>query len=52
MKTEENKRMLTLSYIVDDLKAENMEFAQDVQLLGGGTPKQEQQPTPKNDLPF
>ena len=28
MKTEENKRMLALSYIVADLKAENMELAE------------------------
>ena len=28
MKTEENKRMLALSYIVADLKAENIELAQ------------------------
>ena len=33
MKTEENKRMLALSYIVADLKAENMELAQRVQQL-------------------
>lgn len=30
MKTEENKRMLALSYIVADLKEENMELAQRV----------------------
>ena len=30
MTTEENKRMLALSYIVADLKAENMELAQSV----------------------
>ena len=33
MKTEENKRMLALSCIVADLKAENMELAQRVQQL-------------------
>ena len=33
MKTEENKRMLALSYIVVDLKAENMELAQRVHQL-------------------
>ena len=33
MKTEENKRMLALSYIVADLKAENMELAVRVQQL-------------------
>ena len=33
MKTEENKRMLALSYIVADLKAENVELAQRVQQL-------------------
>ena len=33
MKTEENKRMLALSYIVADLKAENIELAQCVQQL-------------------
>ena len=33
MKTEENKRMLALSYIVADLKAENMELAQRAQQL-------------------
>ena len=33
MKTEENKRMLALSYIVADLKAENMELAQHVQQI-------------------
>ena len=33
MKTEENKRMLALSYIVADLKAENIEFAQRMQQL-------------------
>ena len=33
MKTEENKRMLALSYIVADLKAENMELADRVQYL-------------------
>ena len=33
MKTEENKRMLALSYIVADLKAENIELAQRVQQL-------------------
>ena len=33
MKAEENKRMLALSYIVADLKAENMELAQRVQQL-------------------
>ena len=33
MKEEENKRMLALSYIVADLKAENMELAQRVQQL-------------------
>lgn len=33
MKTEENKRMLALSYIVADLKAENMELAQRVHQL-------------------
>lgn len=31
MKTEENKRMLALSYIVADLKAENIELEQRVQ---------------------
>ena len=33
MKTEENKRMLALSYIVADLKAENMELVERVQEL-------------------
>ena len=33
MTTEENKRMLALSYIVADLKAENLELAQRVQQL-------------------
>ena len=33
MKTEENKRMLALSYIVADLKAENFELAQRVHHL-------------------
>ena len=33
MATEENKRMLALSYIVADLKAENMELEQRVQEL-------------------
>ena len=33
MKTEENKRMLALSYIVADLKTENIELAQRVQQL-------------------
>ena len=33
MTTEENKRMLALSYIVADLKAENMELAQRVHQL-------------------
>ena len=33
MKTEENKRMLALSYIVADLKAENIELAQRVHQL-------------------
>lgn len=33
MKTEENKRMLALSYIVADLKAENIELAQRVHHL-------------------
>ena len=33
MKTEENKRMLALSYIVADLKSENIELAQRVQQL-------------------
>lgn len=33
MKTEENKRMLALSYIVADLKAENMELVERVQKL-------------------
>ena len=33
MNTEENKRMLALSYIVADLKAENIELAQRVQHL-------------------
>ena len=33
MKAEENKRMLALSYIVADLKAENMELAQRVHQL-------------------
>ena len=33
MKTEENKRMLALSYMVADLKAENMELADRVQYL-------------------
>ena len=33
MKTEENKRMLALSCIVADLKAENMELAERVQQL-------------------
>lgn len=53
MKTEENKRMLALSYIVADLKVENMELAQRVhqlvddyndvvrQLHGKGTHKDE-----------
>ena len=53
MTTEENKRMLALSYIVADLKAENMELAQRVhqlvddynevvrQLNGKGTHKDE-----------
>ena len=53
MKTEENKRMLALSYIVADLKAENIELAQRVhqlvddyndvarQLHGKGTHKDE-----------
>ena len=53
MKTEENKRMLALSYIVADLKAENIELAQRVhqlvddyndvarQLNGKGTHKDE-----------
>ena len=53
MKTEENKRMLALSYIVADLKAENIELAQRVhqlvddynevvrQLNGNGTHKDE-----------
>ena len=53
MTTEENKRMLALSYIVADLKAENMELAQRVhqlvddynevvrQLNGNGTHKDE-----------
>ena len=36
MKTEENKRMLALSYIVADLKAENIELAQRVQQLADG----------------
>ena len=36
MKTEENKRMLALSYIVADLKAENIELAQRVQQLVDG----------------
>ena len=35
MKTEENKRMLALSYIVADLKAENIELAQRVHQLVG-----------------
>lgn len=33
MKTEENKRMLALSYIVADLKAENVELEQRVSQL-------------------
>ena len=33
MKEEENKRMLALSYMVADLKAENMELADRVQYL-------------------
>ena len=33
MKTEENKRMLALSYIVADLKAENMELVEHVKKL-------------------
>lgn len=33
MKTEENKRMMALSYIVSDLKAENMELEQRVHQL-------------------
>ena len=33
MKTEENKRMLALSYIVADLKAENIELVERVQQL-------------------
>ena len=33
MTTEENKRMLALSYIVADLKAENIDLAQRVQQL-------------------
>ena len=33
METKENKRMLALSYIVADLKAENMELEQRVQEL-------------------
>lgn len=33
MKTEENKRMLALSYMVADLKAENMELVERVQEL-------------------
>ena len=33
MKAEENKRMLALSYIVADLKAENMELVERVQQL-------------------
>ena len=33
MKTEENKRMLALSYIVADLKAENMELVERVKQL-------------------
>ena len=33
MKTEENKRMLALSYIVADLKAENIELAQRIHQL-------------------
>lgn len=33
MTIEENKRMLALSYIVADLKTENMELAQRVQQL-------------------
>ena len=33
MKTEESKRMLALSYIAADLKAENMELEQRVQEL-------------------
>ena len=53
MTTEENKRMLALSYIVADLKAENIELAQRVhqlvddynevvrQLNGNGTHKDE-----------
>lgn len=36
MKTEEYKRMLALSYIVADLKAENIELAQRVQQLVDG----------------
>ena len=35
MTTEENKRMLALSYIVADLKAENMELVERVQQLVG-----------------
>ena len=33
MTTEENKRMLALSYIVADLKAENMELVERVHQL-------------------
>ena len=33
MTTEENKRMLALSYIVADLKAENIEMTQRVHQL-------------------
>ena len=33
METKENKRMLALSYMVADLKAENMELADRVQYL-------------------
>lgn len=33
MKTEENKRMLAISYIVADLKAENIELEQRVDQL-------------------
>ena len=33
MKTEENKRMLALSYIVADLKTENVELEQRVHQL-------------------
>ncbi|MFW5611156.1 MAG: hypothetical protein ACOCNR_09335, partial [Prevotella pectinovora] len=35
MKTEENKRMLALSYVVADLKAENMELVERVHQLVG-----------------